>query len=192
MNKAIFLDKDGTVIPDIPYNVNPELITIQDNALPGLKKLYDDGYLLIVISNQSGVARGYFKEVDLEAVKLKLNDLLQSAGISITGFYFCFHHPEGTVDGYNIECDCRKPQPGMLLQAAIDHNIDLQASWMMGDILNDVEAGNRAGCRTILIDNGNETEWIKDGYRVPTYICKSINEAATFIDQQKYEALERL
>lgn len=178
MVKAIFLDKDGTLIPDIPYNVDPELITITPESIDGLRQLAADGFLLIIISNQAGVARGYFTEDKLKAVEYRISGLLDAQGLKLSGFYYCPHHPEGTVSEYSIECMCRKPQPGMLLQAAADHHIDLAASWMIGDILNDVEAGNRAGCKTILIDNGNETEWVRGPFRTPAYVAHTINEAA--------------
>jgi len=178
MNKAIFLDKDGTLIPDIPYNIDPKKIILQDNTVPGLKKLQDDGFILIIISNQSGVARGYFRENELLAVVSKIQELFISNNLKLDGFYYCPHHPEGTSPGYNIHCSCRKPAPGLLLKAAVDHQISLQDSWMIGDILNDVEAGKRAGCKTVLIDNGNETEWLRGQYRNPDLTCKTINEAA--------------
>jgi D-glycero-D-manno-heptose 1,7-bisphosphate phosphatase len=178
MNKAVFLDKDGTLIPDIPFNVDPGKITLQDDIVTGLKRLQDDGFKLIIISNQSGVARGYFTEDKLLGVAEKMKALFAQNGLALDGFYYCPHHPQGTVLHYNIECDCRKPKAGMLLRAAADHNINLTNSWMVGDILNDVEAGNRAGCKTVLVDNGNETEWVEGHYRTPTVICKTIDEAA--------------
>ncbi|MFD0766916.1 D-glycero-alpha-D-manno-heptose-1,7-bisphosphate 7-phosphatase [Mucilaginibacter lutimaris] len=181
MDKAIFLDKDGTLIPDIPYNVDPDKITLSNDAVAGLLSLQNDGYKLIIISNQSGVARGYFTEDKLPVVKEKMRQLFAENGLSLDGFYYCPHHPEGTVAGYNIMCDCRKPSPGMLLNAADEHEISLTNSWMIGDILNDVEAGNRAGCKTVLIDNGNETEWLDGAYRKPTIVCKTINQAAEFL-----------
>ncbi|TSD63342.1 HAD family hydrolase [Inquilinus sp. KBS0705] len=177
-NKAIFLDKDGTLIFDIPYNVDPELITLQPNIIEGLKQLKEEGYLLIIVSNQSGVARGYFTEDKLLDVENKLWQLFTYNNLDLSGFYYCPHHPQGTVAGYNINCDCRKPAPGMLIKAAAEHQVDLGRSWMIGDILNDAEAGNRAGCKTVLIDNGNETEWLPGDYRSPTIACKTINEAA--------------
>jgi D,D-heptose 1,7-bisphosphate phosphatase len=179
MNKAIFIDKDGTLIPDIPYNVDPEKITLTDNTVEGLQLLKDAGYLLIVISNQSGVERGYFKEAALVDVEAKIQGLLAGYNLllELDGFYYCPH--------YAVQCDCRKPLPGLIFKAAQLHNIDLKSSWMIGDILNDVEAGNRAGCKTILIDNGNETEWLSGAYRIPTLTCKSINEAADFILQNQ-------
>jgi len=181
MNAAVFLDKDGTLIPDVPYNVDPELIVLQDNTIEGLKKLKSKGYLLIVVSNQAGIAKGLFKEVALDGVKGKLQELLRSKGIELDGFYFCPHHPEGTVKEFSIDCNCRKPKAGMFLKAARDFNIDLSQSWMIGDILHDVEAANRAGCKSILIDNGNETEWYINEFRKPDYMANNINDAANHI-----------
>lgn len=181
MNKAIFIDKDGTLIPDIPYNVNPDLITLQEGVIEGLKLLKAQGYKFIMISNQSGVARGYFKEEALIGVKDKIQQLLQADEIQFDGFYWSFNHPQGTVAKYAVACNFRKPKPGMILQAAEEHQIDLKQSWMIGDILNDVEAGNRAGCQTILIDNGNETEWIAGEYRTPDYKAKNFFQAAAYI-----------
>ena len=188
--KAIFLDKDGTLIPDIPYNVNPDLITLQPGVIEGLKLLKEEGYLFVVISNQAGVARGYFKFDELEKVEQKLNLLFNKEGIEIEGYYFCPHHPLGTIAEYTTSCNCRKPEPGMILKAAKDLRIDTARSWMIGDILNDVEAGNRAGCKTVLLDLGYETEWVKGNFRTPTfvaagflqaarYICNTVNEPAT-------------
>lgn len=181
MNKAIFLDKDGTLIPDIPYNVDPEKISLSANCVEGLRLLTDAGYKLIVVSNQSGIARGYFSEVQLNEVIKRVNELFIAKGIPLDGFYYCPHFPEGPVSAYAIDCNCRKPMPGMLQKAALDHDLDLFQCWMIGDILNDVEAGNRARCSTILIDNGNETEWLPGYFRRPAFTCSNINEAATHI-----------
>jgi D-glycero-D-manno-heptose 1,7-bisphosphate phosphatase len=181
MNKAIFIDKDGTLVEDIPYNVNPDHIRLQPLAIEGLKKLQEQGYLLIVVSNQSGIARGYFHEDAMAIVRKKLNDMLMKESIQLNGYFFCPHHPEGTILKYAIECNCRKPKPGMILKAAEEFNVRLSDSWMVGDILHDVEAGNKAGCKTVLIDNGNETEWIFTEWRKPTVVVKNINDAAAFI-----------
>jgi D-glycero-D-manno-heptose 1,7-bisphosphate phosphatase len=191
-NRAVFLDKDGTLIPDVPYNVDVEQITLQKNILAGLAKLQAKGYKLIIISNQAGVAKGYFTEEKLAHVSDKMRDLFNANGLKLDGFYYCPHHPKGVIIGYNIDCNCRKPKPGMLLRAARDHNIDLEASWMIGDILNDVEAGNRAGCKTILVDNGNETEWIEGEYRKPTVLCKTIDDAADSVLTVDEHELARL
>ncbi len=179
--KAIFLDKDGTLIPDIPYNINPDLIILQPGVVEGLKLLKEEGYIFAVISNQAGVARGYFKYADLEKVEQKLDLLLNKEGIQIEGYYFCPHHPLGVIAEYATACDCRKPEPGMILKAAKDLQIDTEKSWMIGDILNDVEAGNRAGCKTVLLDLGYETEWVKGNFRIPTFVATDFLNAARFI-----------
>src|SRR4051812_26703931 len=106
--KAIFLDKDGTLIPDIPYNVNPDLITLQDGVLEGLQLLQEQGYRLVVISNQAGVARGYFQIGDLEKVRQKMDLLLSKGAIQIDHYYFCPHHPDGKIAEFAFACECRK------------------------------------------------------------------------------------
>jgi D-glycero-D-manno-heptose 1,7-bisphosphate phosphatase len=184
MNKAVFIDKDGTLIYDVPYNADPSLIRLQEGAAPGLKQLKDHGYLLILISNQSGVAHGYFKEEALNGVREKLQHELRKDGVQLDGIYFCPHHPQGTVKQYAVNCECRKPRPGMIVEAARQFDIDLSQSWMIGDILHDVEAGNKAGCSTILIDNGNETEWRLSTERHPTDVAKNIGQAVSIILQQ--------
>ncbi|MES3021294.1 MAG: HAD family hydrolase [Pseudomonadota bacterium] len=179
--KAIFLDKDGTLVDDIPFNVEPRRITLRNGAGAGLRLLARLDYRFFVVSNQSGVALGHFNETDLEHVGHRLSDLLFREQVDLAGFYYCPHHPDGTRAQYALACLCRKPMPGMLLTAAREHDIDLASSWMIGDILHDVEAGNRAGCRTVLIDNGNETEWKLGPRRVPTRIASDLYSAAVQI-----------
>ena len=180
-NQAVFLDKDGTLIEDVPYNVDVQLIKLTPGAIEGLLFLQKAGYKLIVITNQSGVARGYFPESALLAVEKRLHQLLASEGIHLAGFYYCPHHPDGVVPELAIACECRKPAPGLLLHAGKEHSIDLQNSWFIGDILNDVEAGHRAGCKTILLDNGNETEWQLSPERTPHYIATDLASSAQVI-----------
>jgi HAD superfamily hydrolase (TIGR01662 family) len=127
------------------------------------------------------VARGYFTEDKLDAVYTRLNELLEPFSVTLNGFEYCPNHPAGTVEPYAIDCNRRKPKPGMLLDTVQTYAIDLSASWMIGDILNDVEAGNRAGCRTILVDRGNETEWQTGPYRQPTAIVQNLEEATHVI-----------
>ena len=179
MNKAVFIDKDGTLIKNLPYNVDPALISLEDFCIEGLQHIQKAGYLLIIVSNQSGVAMGYFKEEALIAVKERIRELLAEHQLNLDGFYYCPNHPDGMVKEYAIDCDLRKPKPGLILRAAAEHQIDLSESWMIGDILHDIEAGHRAGCKAILINNGNETEWIMNEYNQPDYIAKHINDAAT-------------
>jgi D,D-heptose 1,7-bisphosphate phosphatase len=179
--KAIFLDKDGTLVDDIPYNVEPRRMMLSGGAGPALRLLARHDYRFFVVTNQSGIAHGYFGEDSMRDVSDRLGDLLFREQLSLDGFYYCPHHPEGIVASYAIDCHCRKPEPGMLLQAANEHGIDLRSSWMIGDILHDVEAGNRAGCRTLLIDNGNETEWRLGPRRIPTRMAPDLYAAAVLI-----------
>jgi D-glycero-D-manno-heptose 1,7-bisphosphate phosphatase len=181
MNRAVFIDKDGTLIKDIPYNVNTRLIELEAHVVAALRSLQACGYKLIIISNQPGIAFSYYSEAALQRVFRFLKTTLQQEGVQLNGSYYCPHHPQGVRPPYIKVCYCRKPLPGMLLKAAMEHDIDLELSWMIGDILNDVEAGNRAGCKSILLNNGNETEWALSPNRQPTYMCKSWSEAAAII-----------
>jgi D,D-heptose 1,7-bisphosphate phosphatase len=148
LSKAVFLDKDGTLVEDIPYNVDPGLIQLSEGALDALRFIKEDGYQFFIVTNQSGVARGFFEEHALVQVEHKLQDLLMRVDIHLSGFYYCPHHPQGKIPKYAVDCYCRKPQPGLFQKAALEHQIDLASSWLVGDILHDIEAGNRAGCRT--------------------------------------------
>ncbi|HYG41061.1 MAG TPA: HAD family hydrolase [Cytophagales bacterium] len=182
MTKAVFLDKDGTLIENVPYNVDPGKIKLYPGAGLALRRLQEQGFKIIVVSNQSGVGRGLFEESALNVVWKEIAAKLMEYRVAIDNFYYCPHYKEGNIEGLNIECDCRKPLPGMLEKAAREHDIDLKQSWMIGDILNDVEAGNRAGCKTILINNGNETEWQNGAFRTPDFFATSILESAIIID----------
>jgi D-glycero-D-manno-heptose 1,7-bisphosphate phosphatase len=184
MNKAIFLDKDGTLVTDVPYNVSADKIKIENFVVEGLRKLQRAGYLLIIISNQSGIALGHFSEHALQAANETLYQLLLERGIRINATYYCPHNPAGYVKAYVKECSCRKPMPGLINKAVHDFNINVKKSWMIGDILNDVEAGKRAGCKAILLDNGHETEWIAGEWRHPDYKVKTLNEGAEIILSQ--------
>jgi D-glycero-D-manno-heptose 1,7-bisphosphate phosphatase len=181
MNPAVFLDKDGTLIEDVPYNVDPEKIRLGPGAREALPALHAAGFRLVVVSNQSGVARGRFAEPALEGVKRRLGELLAGCGVPLAGFYYCPHHPGGTVAPFAVSCDCRKPAPGLLLRGARDLALDLKRSWLVGDILDDVEAGNRAGCRTVLLDNGHETQWRTGPDRVPDRVAADLGQAARLI-----------
>lgn len=158
--RAVFLDKDGTLIDDEPFNVDPARIRLAEGAGPALRMFADGGYRLVVVSNQPGVAFGYFGEAALDDVERHIARLLTPFGVVVDAWYWCTHAPgEG--------CSCRKPAPGLLLRAARERGYDLRRSWFVGDILDDVEAGRSAGCGTILVDNGGETEWNVSADRLP-------------------------
>jgi histidinol-phosphate phosphatase family protein len=181
MAVAVFVDKDGTLVENASYNVEPARVRLLPGAADGIQALHAAGYCLIVISNQSGVARGFFAETALVPVVVRLRDLLQACGVPLAGFYYCPHHPEGKIPGYATSCGCRKPAPGLITRAAREQNLDLRQSWMIGDILDDIEAGRRAGCRTLLIDNGGETEWLWSPLRTPHHWAHDLAQAARII-----------
>lgn len=179
--RAVFLDKDGTLIEDRPFVRPPSVVYLLPGVPEGLRRLHDAGFLLVVVTNQAGVAHGLFTEDDLRQVEDSVRRTFAAVEIPLSGFYYCPHHPLGSVPRYAIRCRCRKPAPGLLTQAAADLDVDLGRSWMVGDILHDVEAGRSAGCGTVLIDNGNETEWVMSEMRWPHYVAEDMRAAARFI-----------
>ncbi len=181
MRKAVFIDRDGTLIKDVPYNANPALISLENYAAEMLQEFKRKNFLLIIISNQSGVARGFFSEADVNKMHDVIQQKLSAFNVQLDAFYYCPHLVEGTIKEYAIDCSCRKPKPGLIFKAAKDFDINLNNSWMIGDILNDVEAGNAAGCKTILITNGNETEWILNAQRMPDYEAKDLKHATQIV-----------
>lgn len=174
LKAAVFLDKDGTLLEDLPYNVAPERMRYAPGAAEALRLLGRSDYTLVVVSNQGGVAEGRFHAGELRRVAARLASMFGDCGAQLAACHWCPHAPG---DG----CVCRKPHPGLLLQAASELDIDLTRSWMVGDILDDVEAGNRAGCRSILIDNGNETLWQRGPLRAPHYRVPDLAAAARLI-----------
>jgi D-glycero-D-manno-heptose 1,7-bisphosphate phosphatase len=153
---ALFLDRDGTLVYPRHYPSHPEELHLYEGIGPALKAFQEEGFKLVVITNQAGIARGYFTEDDLQRMNAYLSEELAKLEVHLDAIYYCPHHPDGIIPELAIRCDCRKPQPGMLLRAAEDLDLDLQSSWFVGDILDDIEAGNRVGCRTILVDLGTE------------------------------------
>jgi histidinol-phosphate phosphatase family protein len=175
---TIFLDKDGTLVENVPYNIEPDHVQPARGAMAGLALLARGGYQFVVVSNQSGVARGYFAESALAAVERRIKEIFKAAGAELAGFYYCPHHPEGSVADYAVECECRKPKPGLLLRAAEELDAALERSWMIGDILDDIEAGHLAGCRAALIINGGETLWELTPARKPELVATDMLDAA--------------
>ena len=150
-NKAVFLDRDGTLIVNRHYGSDPDGIELLDGVTEGLVALREAGYKLLLVSNQSGVARGYFDEGAVARMHDRLQRLLDRHGAALDGLEYCPHHPDGIAPPYAVECSCRKPAPGMLRRAARKHGVNLSASWMVGDIEADIAAGHRAGARTVLV-----------------------------------------
>ncbi len=155
--KAIFLDRDGTINKYVGFLRNIEQFELIEGTADAIKKINESGYLAIVVTNQPVIARGEVTENYLEEIHKKMETLLGKNGAYVDAIYYCPHHPdkgyEGEITSLKIKCSCRKPQPGMLMQASQDYNIDLKSSWMVGDSENDILAGISVGCKTALIGN---------------------------------------
>lgn len=164
--KAIFLDRDGTINKYVGFLRNIDDFELIDGAAEAIKKINASGYLAIVVTNQPVIARGEVTFEQLQEIHNKMETLLGNEGAYLDSIYYCPHHPhkgyEGEVPELKFDCDCRKPKPGMLSKAAEDFNIDLSQSWMIGDGENDILAGKNAGCKTALIGNEDFGAEIKD------------------------------
>ena len=171
--KAIFLDRDGVInelvyyqeqgVIDSPFTV--EQFRLLPDVSKAIKKFHNMDYKVILVSNQPGIAKGHISEDTFDKIRQKMKAELSKDGACLDGEYYCFHHPEAKVETLRANCECRKPKPGLLLQAAKDLDIDLSQSWMVGDGLTDVEAGKAAGCRTILLG------------RMKCELCRLMDEA---------------
>ena len=163
--KACFLDRDGTLIEERNYLSDPALVALAPGVPEALRLLRDAGYKLIVVSNQSGIARGYFTAEQLNAVERQVDRLLAEHGLSLDANYYCFHHEKGILPVYSHPCDCRKPRPGMLLRAIRDFSLDPAQCLMIGDKLSDLQAGQAAGCRAVaLVRSGHGVEQDLSGF----------------------------
>jgi D-glycero-D-manno-heptose 1,7-bisphosphate phosphatase len=188
MNRAVFLDRDGVLIEDIDLLTQASELRIMAGVPAALRQLKQYGFRLIVITNQAAVARGLITEPQLRELHLQLDrELVQAGAAPIDGYYYCPHHPNATVPAYRLACACRKPEPGLLLNAARDHQIELPASFTIGDRITDIIAGSRAGCRTILVQTGRHLEPpimtrepIDPSIR-PDFICPDLPSAVAWI-----------
>lgn len=188
---AVFLDRDGTINVEKNYLHKIADFEFIPGAQKAIKKLKDAGYLVIVVSNQAGVARGYFDEAAVEELHQYIQAELLAFGTSIDAFYYCPHHPDEGLGAYKVQCDCRKGNPGMLLQAAREHAVDLQRSCMVGDKLADIEAGQRAGCQSILVLTGYGEKTALNPAAEDVEKCPSIVFAAKLILDKGAEEKQR-
>jgi histidinol-phosphate phosphatase family protein len=176
---VVFLDKDGTLVEDVPYNVDAALLRFTPNAIEALRLLAGAGFSLAVVTNQPGLEGGRFSESEFADLRHALVERVRAeAGVEIAAFEFCPHLPG---ERGKPVCACRKPGSAMLERVAAARHVDLARSWMVGDILDDIEAGRRAGCRTVLLDVGNETQWRWTPLRTPHHRCSDLLEAARII-----------
>jgi D-glycero-D-manno-heptose 1,7-bisphosphate phosphatase len=155
LNRAVFLDRDGVITREPPvYAHKPEQLNILPSAAAAIRLLKENGYKVIVVSNQAGIAKGYYREEDTEIFNRLMREELAQTGAYLDGIYYCPHHPEATVPEYKKKCACRKPEPGMLLKAAAEMDIALKQSFLVGDKMSDIEAGKRVGCYNIAVRSG--------------------------------------
>lgn len=176
--RAVFIDRDGTLNEECGYLHRVEMCRFIPRAIEAVALLNGAGFQVVVVTNQSGIARGYYTEADMENLHAFMAEQMQGGGARVDAWYFCPHHPD--FQSPADDCLCRKPLPGMLLQAAADLEIDLSSSWMVGDKLADVIAGNSAGCRSILVLTGygrEESALAGSG----TQICDDLYDAARYI-----------
>lgn len=178
--RALFIDRDGTLVHARHYPSRREDLVLYDGVAEALRPFQVAGFRLVVVTNQSGIARGLFTEADLSAMHDHLASQLAAAEVTIDGFYHCPHHPDGVIPELAVACGCRKPEPGMILRASEDLGIDPTASWFIGDILADIEAGTRAGCRTVLVDLGTEPP-PADPCQTPTAVARDTVHALAII-----------
>jgi len=192
--RAVFLDRDGVInelvyhqeqgIIDSPFTV--EQFKLLANVGEAIKELCEMGYILILVSNQPGIAKKHLSRETFEKIARKMQDELAKEKAFFDGEYYCFHHPEAKLEELKVNCKCRKPEPGLLLQAAEDMDIDLSQSWMIGDGLTDIEAGKRAGTRTILIGNMKceLCHRIRERNIDPDAITSNLSEATRYISRE--------
>ncbi len=187
MNKArwgVLLDRDGTIIEEVGYISDPARVKLLGNAASSIAQLNRSGIPVIVVSNQAGVARGLFTVEDIEKVNERMRELLACHGASLDGIYYCGHHPD-----YDIECECRKPRPGLLLKAAEEMDIDLSRSFMIGDKLTDLQAGRAAGTSTVFLLSGFGREELEENrdeiLRLSDKVCEDLTEAIQWILEQR-------
>jgi D-glycero-D-manno-heptose 1,7-bisphosphate phosphatase len=180
-DKAIFLDRDDTLIEDPGYISHPDQVKLLPGVTEALTQLKALGYRLVVASNQSGVARGIVTEKVLQQIHDRLKQLLTENAAPLDRIYYCPYHPDGIVPKYRKESDLRKPSPGMLLLAAKEMDIDLNQSWLIGNSPRDIKAGASVGCKTILIDHSTRQEYLEPDQPKPDYRAVNMKEAVNII-----------
>jgi len=180
--KVAFLDRDGVINKEINYLHKIEDFSYTVNCISGLKKLNGLGFELIVVTNQAGLAKGIFSEKDFQTFSEWLLRDLASHGVELCDYIFCPHHPEGVIQRYSIDCDCRKPKPGMLTSARKKHKINMQDSILIGDKISDIQAAKRAGVgRSYLVASGHELN-ANDHLIAP--VCTNLFEVAVLLENQ--------
>lgn len=181
---AVFLDRDGTLNNEVDFVRTPEELHLIPGAADAVRRLHEAGLVTCLMSNQSGIARGFLTEEMLQVIHAKLTAELAAEGARLDALYYCPHYPEGTVAPYNVTCSCRKPAPGMILRGAAEFGLNLSASFVVGDSAVDVLAGRAAGATTLLVLTGYGRRALQDerlaGVRID-HVVDDLPAAATRI-----------
>ncbi|MFA4915390.1 MAG: HAD family hydrolase [Syntrophales bacterium] len=183
-NAAVFLDRDGTIVEEVGYLDSLEKLIIFPNTAEAIRLIKKSGMMAVVITNQSGVARGYFKEDFVVTVHRHIGKVLEEKGAIIDGFYYCPHHPTEGRGRYLTCCTCRKPEPGMLIRASEEMNIDLSSSYVAGDTIKDIETAGKVGAKGVLVRTGYGADAENDhvSHEIkPAYIAEDILDAVRWI-----------
>ena len=182
---AVFIDRDGTLTEEVGYVNHPRRLRLLPGSAEAIRRLNRSGFKAVMVTNQSGVARGYFSEEVLHAVNEALVSQLKAEGAYLDGLYVCLHHPTVGDPPYRAVCDCRKPEPGLLTRAAGDLGLDLSRSWMVGDKISDILAGRRAGAGSILVLTGyglGESEYRRSRWPIePDHVAEDLLESVEWI-----------
>jgi D-glycero-D-manno-heptose 1,7-bisphosphate phosphatase len=183
MHPAVFLDRDGTIIEEVGYLNRLDRLAFFPWTIDAIRALNGTGLLVVVVTNQAGVALGYFDEAFVRHTHRHMDERIRAGRARVDGYYYCPHHPRGTVEVYRQACDCRKPGIGMLRQAAADLGIDVARSYVVGDRWGDVELGRAAGAKAILLNTGyaSRDEARPDGRAVPDHVSDNLSSAAGWI-----------
>ena len=188
MKKAIFLDRDGTINVEKDYIYKSEDLVFEEGTIEALKTFKNLGYILIVVSNQSGIARGYFTEEDLNIFNNNMNEILKKNGVEITEFYCCPHHPDG-IGEYKKVCECRKPNNKMIEDAIKKYNIDREKSYMIGDKTSDIGAGLKSNLKTVLVKTGYGLKDMEKIDKNETLICENLKDFSEILKREKLNEL---
>ena len=180
---ALFLDRDGVIVEEVHYLTHPSQLSLIPGSAEPIALLNRNRVLVVVVTNQAGVARGLYSRSRIGEIHSRLDSLLAEHGAHIDRYYYCPHHPTKGLHPYRTACECRKPRPGMLLRAAAELHLDLSRSYMVGDRMSDLEAGSNAGCRPILVKTGYggavARSLGRDGL-TPHYVADNLSEAVRF------------
>lgn len=183
--KAVFLDRDGVITQEPPHYAHRiDQLKLISRSCEAIRLLNENGFIVIVVSNQSGIAHGYYLEDDTILFNRAMKEKLEKCGAYIDAIYYCPHHPEAKIARYRVNCNCRKPKPGMLQKAEKDLSIDLKQSFMVGDKWSDIEAGKRAGCKTVMLRTGHGMAELEKSNMVGCdYVANDLYEAAKSISR---------